>query len=270
MYASGSHQTEACIPEGARIALISTRRAQPAADALKDRLHSKYVLHDMLTSVTAPLHELSSAQLVLLEIPSVVVAGFEHTMLAFVHKLLALNVTVCAIVQPSLRRRNNRTPWVNKWNYLPHAPFKFSQTCSCKLGNNLGCHLTYYVGCSRPLSTQPCSHIPTLSASSDALVSCFGGTITYLTAQLLSHRNGTGHPFKVISGPVTAAPVLCRSGITSGLEPQQTPDSAQHTATSAEEHTANPAVGSHQTEHRRAYPTDSTKEKEKARRKAQK
>ena len=56
--AGGSRQAEARIPHGARIAVVTTRRAQPAADALGGCVFGKYLLHDMLASVTAPLHEL--------------------------------------------------------------------------------------------------------------------------------------------------------------------------------------------------------------------
>ena len=83
--------------------MISTRRAQQAADAIASNVVGKYILHDMLMSVTAPLHELTSAHLVVLEIPPVVTSGFEHDLLALVQKILALNVPLLAVVQPSLR-----------------------------------------------------------------------------------------------------------------------------------------------------------------------
>ena len=70
---------------------------------------AKYVLHDILASVTAPLHELSSAHLVVLEIPPVATAGFEHDLLVLVQKLLALNLSALALIQLSLRRRSNKT-----------------------------------------------------------------------------------------------------------------------------------------------------------------
>ena len=85
----GGKHTEAIVhagaplPEGARIVLISTRRAQPAADALAGSILAKYILHDMLASVTAPFHELSTAHLVVLEVPPVVTAGFERDLLNF-------------------------------------------------------------------------------------------------------------------------------------------------------------------------------------------
>ena len=68
----------------ARIALICTRRALPAADTFAGNLLSKHVLHDMLASVTAPMHELSTAHIVALEIPTIVTQKFEHQLLVLV------------------------------------------------------------------------------------------------------------------------------------------------------------------------------------------
>ena len=104
---------------------------------------AKYVLHDMLASTLAPMHELSMAHLVVVEVPPVVTSRFEHDLLNYVYKLLALNVLVLAVVQPSLRRKTNTTLWVHKWNRMAHVPFKFYQTCLCKTGDCVqGCHLT--------------------------------------------------------------------------------------------------------------------------------
>ena len=130
---------------------------------------AEYILHDMLASTEAPMHELSTAHVVALEVPPVVTAKFEHDLLNFVDKLLALHVIVLAVVQPSLRRKTNKSLWVHKWRRLPQVPFKFYQTCSCKTGNRVpGCHLTYYVGSSRAISTYACEHVPTLSTSPQA------------------------------------------------------------------------------------------------------
>ena len=69
----------------------------------------KYVLHDMLASTSAPMHELSTAHVVALEVPPIVTARFEHDLLNFVQKLLALSVIVLVVMQPSLRRKTNQT-----------------------------------------------------------------------------------------------------------------------------------------------------------------
>jgi hypothetical protein len=147
---------------------------------------AKYILHDLLASTEAPMHELSTAHVVALEVPPVVTTKFEHDLLNFVNKLLALHVTLLAVVQPSLRRKTNKSLWVHKWNRLPQVPFKFYQTCSCKTGNQVpGCHLTYYVGSSRAISTYACEHVPTLSTSPQAGVESLGATLKYLCSLLL-------------------------------------------------------------------------------------
>ena len=254
------------LPTGARIALVSTRRAQAAADAIAGSVFAKYILHDMLTTVTAPMHELSSAHLVVLEIPPVVTAKFEHDLLNFVQKIIDLRLAVLAVVQPSLRRRSNKTLWVHKWNQLPQVPFKFGQTCSCKTGNHVpGCHLTYYVGCTARLNVQPCGDVPTFSTSPQASIACLGGTLNYLSALLLS-RSETGSG--LVPLPVTAeTPTLCDppasargAYLRNEAGAQQTPDSAVRITG---------ASGSQQTEAQAAYPTDA-KAKEKAARQADK
>ena len=132
------------MPAAARIAFVSTRRAQPAADSLAGRVTASYILHDMTASISAPMHELSSAHLVVVDVPPVVTSRFEHDLLKYIYKLLALNVLVLAVVQHSLRRQTNKTLWVHEWNLMAHAPFKFYQTRSCKTGDCVqGCHLTY-------------------------------------------------------------------------------------------------------------------------------
>ena len=120
------------------------------------------MLHDMLSSISAPMHELSTAHLVVVEVPSGGAARFEHDLLNFVRKLLALNALVLIVVQPSLRRKTNKALWVHKWNHLVHVPFKFYQTCSCKTGDCVpGCHLTYFVGSNRHVELHPCIDVPT-------------------------------------------------------------------------------------------------------------
>ena len=85
-------------------------------------------------------------------------AKFERDLLNFVQKLLALHVHVLVVVQPSLRKKNNKSLWVRKWNHLAQIPFKFYQTCARRTGNPVpDCHLTYYVGCSRRIAVQACT-----------------------------------------------------------------------------------------------------------------
>ena len=161
----------------ARIAWISTRRGGPAADTIAGNVIGRYVLHDMMRSATAPLDELSSAHAVLLEAPPIVTPRFEHDMLDLVAKVLNQCPRVAIIVQPSLRRKSNKTLWVQRWNKLQCAPFKFRQNCSCQLGNAVpGCHLTLFIGTSQGVPMSPCAEVPTLSATPTATVLCLGGT----------------------------------------------------------------------------------------------
>ena len=106
-HAGGSRQAEARIPHGARIAVVTTRRAQPAADALGGCVFGKYILHDMLASVTAPLHELSIAHVIVLEVPPICTYRFDHDLLGLVQKLLAFGAIVLVAAQPSLRRKSD-------------------------------------------------------------------------------------------------------------------------------------------------------------------
>ena len=91
---------------------------------------AKCVLHDMLASRMAPIHELSTTHLVASEVPPVATAKFEHDLLNFIQKLPALHVPVLVVVQPSLRRKTNKAFCVHKWNHMAQIPFKFYQTCS--------------------------------------------------------------------------------------------------------------------------------------------
>ena len=189
-----------------------------------------------MASTSAPIHELSTAHVVALEVSPIVTAKFEHDLLNFVHKLLALNVIVLTVVQPSLRRKSNKSLWVHKWNQLPHVPFKFYQTCSCKTGNQvLGCHLTYYVGCSRSIDTYACSHVPTLSTSQQAGVVSLGASFKHLCSLLFVDYGSTApeHVLPVIRTPTSActSPPAEPSGKAGA---QQTPDSAVHYRDSAE------------------------------------
>ena len=119
-----------------------------------------------MANMTAPLDELSTAHLVVLEAPPNVAARFEHDMLSLVSRIMAQGPEVAVMVQPSLCRKSNKTLWVQRWNRLTHAPFKFRQTCSCKASNNVpGCHLTCLIGATTAIDMSPCAEVPTLSAT---------------------------------------------------------------------------------------------------------
>ncbi len=235
---------------------ISPRKSASAADIIAGNLLNNFVLHDIVASVKAPLHELSKAHLVMLEVPPVAAHRFEHDLLAVVQKVRLLGPEVAIIVQPSLRKRTNKTIWVHKWNFLPQAPFKFSQTCSCQMGDGApGCHFTCYVGNTQHNKFGACQAVPTPTASPDAVQLGLSGTIHTLCAVLLAAVNGVGLVERASIGrssttsPAVTTHPLCANHLSSADEgSQQTPGSAQ-TPT--------------------AYPTDA-KEREKARKKQDK
>ena len=155
------------LPPEAQIIWVSTRRAEPAADTIAGNVRERYVLNDVLVNMTAPLDELSTAHLVVLEAPPIVTARFEHTFLSLVQRIRASGPHVSTIVQPSLRRKSNKTLWVHRWNRLRNAPFKFRQTCTCQTGNAVpGCHMTLLIGSTLPHDVSPCAEVPTLSTTS--------------------------------------------------------------------------------------------------------
>ena len=177
-HSAGSISQQQRLHPSARIAWISTRRGEPAADSIAANVIGRYVLHDMMARMTAPLDELSTAHAVVLEAPPNVAARFEHDMLRLVSRIIAQGLEVAVIVQPSLRRKSNKTLWVHRWNCLAHAPFKFCQTCSCKAGNNVpGCHLACLVGATTAIDMSPCAEVPTLSATPRAGVESLGGLL---------------------------------------------------------------------------------------------
>ena len=164
------------------------------ADSIAGNLVGRYLLHDIISSRDAPLHEFARAEIVVFEVPSITKPQFEHRMLEIVQKVRAIGPEVLIVIQPSLRRKSSKTLWVGKWNFLSHAPFKFHQTCSCKLSHlSPGCHLTCLVGCSTPLRVEACSAIPTLCTTSREAVVVFGRTIQTLIASAhlaVSRKNG--------------------------------------------------------------------------------
>ena len=139
-----------------------------------------------MRSLTAPLDELSTAHAVVLEAPSIVTHKFEHDMLNFTQKILSQCPALAIIVQPSLRRKSNKSLWVHRWNRLHNAPFKFRQTCSCQTGNAVpGCHLTCMIGSTRDLQLSPCAEIPTYCATSASSQLSLGATLHVISASLL-------------------------------------------------------------------------------------
>ena len=140
---------------------VSTRKAGPAADNISANLIGRYVLHDVMSNSHVPLQEFSTADVVVFEIPPVVKPLFEHHLLDVVQRIRSTGPEVLIIVQPSLRRKSNKTLWVHKWNRLDKAPFRFHQTCSCKHDTEVqGCHLTCLICSSSEMHLEPCGGSP--------------------------------------------------------------------------------------------------------------
>ena len=99
-----------------RVALIATRKALPVAEAaLGEKLLRSYLLHN-LVYVKSSLPELSAASHVAIELPANVENGFEEKVLSLVDRVRPQCPKIYMIVQPSLRRRSNRSTWVSRWN----------------------------------------------------------------------------------------------------------------------------------------------------------
>ena len=146
---------------------------------------------DVLKTRAAPLQELKKAQAVFIEAPSITKARYEHEMLDLVSRIRNLRTDVMVIVQPSLRRKSNRTLWVQKWNNFSRAPFKFKQTCSCKTGNAVsGCHFPCMIGSTKEIKLEACCEVPTLSSTSESSLRSLCGSITRLASDFRLYPSG--------------------------------------------------------------------------------
>jgi len=85
-----ANQVAGSPPVEARVAWISTRRATAAADGIASNLAGRYVLHDVMGHGEAPLQELSTAHLVMIEAPPIVAPRFDHDFLTMVQNTRAL------------------------------------------------------------------------------------------------------------------------------------------------------------------------------------
>ena len=64
------------LPADFRLAWISTRRTRHAPYVIAANVIGMYLLHEILTLVKLPLDELSTAHLVIVEVPPVFLEGF--------------------------------------------------------------------------------------------------------------------------------------------------------------------------------------------------
>ena len=130
---SAEPQAYPAVSSDLKIAWISSRRGTTAADVVSNNVLNRYLLHDVMSKVTAPFHELSHAHVAVLEVPPSVAPLYEHKLLDTVSRIRAVGPGVALIVQPSMRRRSDKSLWGHKWNHLRDAPFRFYRTCSCQL-----------------------------------------------------------------------------------------------------------------------------------------
>ena len=79
---------------------VSPRRTLAVADAFASSAVQTYVLHHLISATRLPLDELSAAQLVVMEIPSKAIGGFEHSLLRLVQKVRALGPQIALLVPP--------------------------------------------------------------------------------------------------------------------------------------------------------------------------
>ena len=145
-----------------KVVWIATRKHQDLAEsAFGNSLLSSHLLHKML-HVKSTLPELQAASLVAIELPANVESGYEQTVLSFTARALKQCPRMLMVVQPSLRRRSNRSTWVTRWNqHRGFKPFLFIQSCSCLAGSGAaGCHVPTYVGTTEDVKFQWCNSVP--------------------------------------------------------------------------------------------------------------
>ena len=174
-----------------KVVWIATRKnLEVAADALGERLLNSHLLHDLL-HVKSSLPELSQAWLVAAELPANVEDGFEQLALSFTAKVLKQCPRMLMVVQPSFRRRSNRSVWVTRWNqHRGFKPFEFSQTCSCRVGDGVpGCHVTTYVGTVENFKFQMCESVPSTDITAQSSRRGFAGLLKFFCV-----RSGYIHP----------------------------------------------------------------------------
>ena len=153
---------------------------------------STFLLHSVLRRKNLNFEEFQGTDMVFIEAPPLSTAGFENDMRRLYNNVSRLGPKVALAVQPSLRQRNTKSLWVNRWNYTTGSSEaegglfpKFIRTCSCKLGNPVpGLHLTYYIAKNYGRVCEPCSEVPTLEATDEANETCLGGVADYLCQAL--------------------------------------------------------------------------------------
>ena len=229
-----------------------------------------YLLNNVMGQVkTSPMTEFASNDLVEFEVPPFATAGFEKEFLNVVNCIHSQGPQVAVIVQPSLRKTKPQCLWVSKWNALENIPFKFKQTCSCKMGDPVpGCHFMCYVGTTYEFLCETCQEVPTPTACPETLGRSLGGML----ATLASFPDKYSSSISPTSVDITAT-VRSHSRLSDGSQRnisdrlQRTPDSLNKRESLNLKDSLNKKTS--QESPQQAFPTDA-KERERERRKAQK
>ena len=214
--------------------------------------------------VKSTLPELRAASLVATELPANVESGFEQLALSFAAKIINQCPRLLMIVQPSLRRRSNRSTWVSRWNqYSGQKPFDFVQTCSCRVGDGApGCHVTTFVGTSEDLQWNLCNAVPSTDITVRSANACLEGLLRVFWDRIA-----------LLRPPLTSRAASRLIGQVETQSPSASPEVLQQTADShcgpLCPHTARTDSAKNNSLSARSFPTDA-KEREKIQRKLDK
>ena len=206
------------------VSLISTRSAGFAAAHLSDTFRGMYLLHDVLTNLDSSLSELNMADSILIEAAPVYQASFDTHMLQLVRKVQNMGKDTTIMVFPSLRKKSNKAWWVHRWNLNPDVPFRFAQTCTCKVplcqgqGVKDKCHFPVYVASSKTIELETCAEIPSLGGTKQMRMEITGVFFSFLLRALSPPSVRADVPSMFSASVVHSPPDA--SGV------QQAPDSA--------------------------------------------
>ena len=104
-----------------------------------------------------------------------------------------------------------RATWLARWNEMTNTPFKFHQTCSCKVGTSkLGMHLTTFVGNSLGIDMPPCSHVPTIAGATQSAETALRYLAEYLVSRVTGRASRpTGTDRHLFEGSWETSPTGC-------------------------------------------------------------
>ena len=116
--------------DNGQVTLLGTRRAQECTNGIT-WLKARIPIHEALQILKQTTDEIS-AQMAFVELPPIAHLAYERKVLDMVKMLFYNGKHIILLVQPSLRKKTQRSIWVQRWNNID-TPFKFRQTCCCKL-----------------------------------------------------------------------------------------------------------------------------------------